>query len=1068
MPPKCPPRVIVAILLAMAGVVGDSTSAAPGPNRAARQYVLPNGWAISPAGRQIELGGLPLGLVAVPKTSYVLATSNGYSEHFLAVIDVAAAKVVQRVPIAEGWLGLAVSADGRRVYASAGSGDRILVYDFADGRLKAAGEVPLGAGTFPAGLHLNAAGNRLYVTANAADALLVVDLAAGKVTARVPVGVKPYTCLVTADEKIAYVSNWGESSVAVVDLGLRRVTAEIKVQERPNDLALTADGKHLFVSCGNRNTVSVIDTAERRVIEQIDVAVVPKSPLGSTPNALALAAGDKSLLVATADNNAVAVIDVERPGHSRPRGFIPTGWYPTALCLVDGGRRLLIANGKGSTATSNRLVAKEAQAPGKQELSGRHFGYIAALLPGTLSLVERPDARTLAAYSQQVHRNTPLGRKGTEQAAPPFPLGEKCPIRYVFYIIKENRTYDSVLGDMKEGDGDPAYCLLPEPVTPNHHGLARQFVLLDHFYHDAEVSADGHHWVTSAYATDYVEKFWPAMYGGKGRKARMDLHDDPVAFSKGGFLWDLCAAAGLSYRSYGEFARLRGAEPGKVRAAMPSLEGHIHPTYMGADAIGRMSDSRRLELWLAEFRLFEARGEMPRFTVLSLPGDHLLGTRPGIQSPRAMMAENDLVLGKMIEAISHSRFWPQTAVFVVEDDAQNGPDHVDCHRTVALVASPYMRRRAVDSTMYSTSSMLRTMELILGLPPLTQFDASATPMWAAFQAQPGPRPYDALPARVPLDEKNAVDAYGAARSMQLTLDEADTVDEAQYNEILWRAIKGRTAPLPPRNVAAFVLDRSEEKDDPFGNTFYSEIGVVDTARPKPLEAVAPAARLVSKSPDAAPYQITIDFTEAPELKDWVEKKLQPAVDKWYPIIVRALPSEHYAAPTWVAITMTADYRGVAATAGTRISCGLAWFKRNYNGEGPGAVIHELVHVVQRYGRVRGGATNPGRLVEGLADYIRWFQYEPVPTGTRPRNPDKASFTDSYRTTAGFLNFVAQHHDRQIVAKLNAAMRQGKYRDALWKELTGKTVDELWAEYVAALKRHPPRGRRPSAAGSRTG
>jgi len=811
MRPACPLPIRFLPGLVLISLAGMALSAEKNPAGTNPQYVLPNGWAISPVGKQIELDGLPLKLVPVPGGPYVLATSNGYTKHFLAVIDVSTASVVQRVPIAEGWLGLAVTADGRRVYASAGSRDRILVYDFVAGRLAPAGEIPLDVGAFSAGLCLNRAGNRLYVTANTADAILVVDLDTRRIKARIRVGIKPYTCMVTSDEKTAYVSNWGEASVAVVDLEACRVTATIKVQDRPNDLALTADQEHLFVSCGNRNTVCVIQTRARQVIEQIDVAVVPNSPLGSTPNALALAPGDKTLLVANADNNAVAVIDVARPGHSRPKGFLPTGWYPTALCLVDGGKRLLVANGKGNTSSPNRLLDKDAQAPGKQELSGRQFGYIAALLPGTLSLIAMPDEKTLAEYSQQVHRNTPLGRKRAEEIGPPFPLGKDCPIRYVFYIIKENRTYDSIFGDVKEGDGDPNYCLLPEPVTPNHHALARQFVLLDRFFHDAEVSADGHHWVTSAYATDYVEKFWPSMYGGRGRKARVDLHDDPVAFSKGGFLWDLCAAAGISYRSYGEFARVRGAEPGKVRAAMPSLEGHFHPTYMGADAIGKMSDLRRLELWLAEFRQFEARGEMPRFTVLSLPGDHLLGTRRGIQTPRAMMAENDLALGKMIEAISHSRFWKQTAVFVVEDDAQNGPDHVDCHRTVALVASPYVARRSVDSTMYSTSSMLRTMELILGLPPLTQYDAAAAPMWAAFQPQPDLRPYDCLPARVPLDEKNTAGAFGAQRSNQLTLDEADTVDDAVYNEILWHAIKGRDVRMPPRKVAAFVMERREKE-----------------------------------------------------------------------------------------------------------------------------------------------------------------------------------------------------------------------------------------------------------------
>jgi hypothetical protein len=249
------------------------------------------------------------------------------------------------------------------------------------------------------------------------------------------------------------------------------------------------------------------------------------------------------------------------------------------------------------------------------------------------------------------------------------------------------------------------------------------------------------------------------------------------------------------------------SEPGKVRPATPSLEGHIHPTYYGADGIQQMSDRRRLELWLEEFRQFEAKGEMPRFTILSLPGDHLLGTRPGVQTPRAMMAENDLVLGRIVEALSQSRFWKQMAIFVVEDDTQGGPDHVDIHRAPALVISPYSKRNHVDSTMYSTSSVLRTMELILGLPPLTQYDAAATPMWAAFQAKPDFTPYRALVPEVDLDEKNLATAYGAQRSIDLTLEVADTSDDSEYNEIIWKAIRGASSPLPPRRVAAFVMPR---------------------------------------------------------------------------------------------------------------------------------------------------------------------------------------------------------------------------------------------------------------------
>lgn len=763
------------------------------------RYLLPNGWILSPAGRQVELGGLPLKLLPVPGQRYLIATSSGYKDHFLAVIDLQSESIVQRVPLEEAWMGIAVSPAGDQVYASAGGQDRILVYRFSSGRLDYRHDIPLGVRTFPAGIAVNRKGDRLYVAANGDHTLKVIDPAQRRVVNVIPVGVKPYTCVLSPDERTGYVSNWGEDTVAVVGLRENNVFANIKVREKPNDLVLGGkDGDRLFVANGNRNIVSAIDTTSNRVSEEIDIAILPNSPPGSTPNALALSEDGRTLYAANADNNCIAVIDVSKPGKSSPRGFIPTGWYPTGV-VVDAARsKLVVANGKGMFSVPNARIWSE-------RAETQNPGYIAGVLHGNLSFVDVPLPETLAGYSQQVHQNSPLVTKRSEQAKAPFALGKKSPIRYVFYIIKENRTYDHIFGDMKEGNGDPDYCLFPEKITPNHHALARTFGLFDNFYNDAEVSADGHHWVTGAYATDYVEKLWPAMYGGKGRASRLSLHDDPVAFSAAGFLWDLCAKAGISYRSYGEFARIAFARPGTVRPATPSLVGHIHPTYYGADGIQQMSDRRRLELWLEEFREFERKGDMPRFTILSLPGDHLLGTRPGAQTPQAMMAENDLVLGKMVEALSQSRFWKQMAIFVVEDDTQGGPDHVDVHRGPVLVISPYSKRKHVDSTMYSGSSVLRTIELILGLPPLTQHDAASTPMWAAFQTRPDFRPYKALVPDVDLDEKNLSTAYGAARSVEMSLESADTSDDQEYNEIIWKAIRGADSPLPPRSVSAFVL-----------------------------------------------------------------------------------------------------------------------------------------------------------------------------------------------------------------------------------------------------------------------
>ena len=425
------------------------------PDAAAARVQLPNGWSLSPAGRQVALGGLPLKLVPVARSRYALALSSGYTEPFLAVLDTEQERVVQRVPITDGWLGLAASPDGRTVYASGGSQDRIFVYRFEDGTLSPAGEVALPTGTFPAGLALDRSGGRLVVTGNLTNALLTVDLAAGRVCQQVAVGTKPYTCILSQDGRTAYVSNWGEDSVAVVDLAQGQVRANVKVQEKPNDLLLAADGRRLFVANGNRNTVSVIDTKGARVIEHIDVGIMPSAPLGSTPNALALSPDGKRLFVANADNNAVAVIDISDPSRSKACGFIPTGWYPSAVCLDGKGKKLLIANGKGGGSRPNAALWRDSELTGRKSLGdAKNTGYIGGLLEGSVSFVSMPDARTLARYSQQVHQNSPYVT-ARPAAAAPFELGARCPIRHVIYVIKENRTYDQVFGDMKEGNGSP-------------------------------------------------------------------------------------------------------------------------------------------------------------------------------------------------------------------------------------------------------------------------------------------------------------------------------------------------------------------------------------------------------------------------------------------------------------------------------------------------------------------------------------------------------------------------------------------------------------------------------------
>jgi hypothetical protein len=442
-------------------------------------------------------------------------------------------------------------------------------------------------------------------------------------------------------------------------------------------------------------------------------------------------------------------------------------------------------------------------------------------LQGSLSILPVPDAATQQAMTRAVYGLTPLTAAGilAPVSAPlvsPIParVGGVSPIKYVFYVIRENRTYDQVFGDLPQGNGDPTLVLFGEDVTPNAHAIAREFVVLDNFYVDAEVSYDGHAFSTGAYATDIVQKMWPPNYGGHGGlylseggwETRTKYGN--ISAPPDGYIWDFAKRAGLTVRSYGEFADWE--KPGApVKATVPGLEGLVHPSYPPWDL--SIPDNVRVDVWLKEFREFEANGNLPRLCIFRLPNDHTNGTRAGAFTPRSMVAENDAALGRMVEAICRSRYWKESAIFVLEDDAQNGPDHVDAHRSVALVISPFVKRQAVDSTMYSTSGMLRTMELILGLPPMSQYDAAATPMYNAFQATPVLTPYTALPARVPTDERNDPRAPGARESAAMNWSGPDLTPELELNEIIWKSIRGADAEMPPPRRAAFVRS-IEEKD----------------------------------------------------------------------------------------------------------------------------------------------------------------------------------------------------------------------------------------------------------------
>jgi hypothetical protein len=502
------------------------------------------------------------------------------------------------------------------------------------------------------------------------------------------------------------------------------------------------------------------------------------------------------------------MVDVSKPGESRVSGFIPTGWYPTGVLFSRDGSNIFVLSGKGLTSLAN----PRGPQPGIPTADpGQYSG---SMLQGSLSIVPVPDAATLARYTRTVYSVTPysdatrLAPAGAPTASPiPRRVGAASPIAHVFYVIRENRTYDQILGDLDRGNGDPSLALFGEDVTPNAHALARQFVTLDNFYVDAEVSYDGHAFSTGAYATDFVEKIWPTNYASRGAVylseggGQMRTQYGNVTAPINGYIWDACVRAGKTVRSYGEFVALDPAT-GKMKATVPGLEGHVHPSYPPFDL--KVRDSNRVDIWLEEFDQLDKAGTLPALSIIRLPTDHTSGTSVGAPTPRAMIADNDLALGRIIEAISKSRAWKTSAVFVLEDDAQNGPDHVDAHRSPAFVASPFARRGAVDHTLYTTSGVLRTMELILGLPPMSQYDASATPLYGAFQMAPVVAPFAHREARVPLDEINRPGAPGAEASARMDFTEADRTPELELNEILWRSIHGPGAVMPPPVHAAFI------------------------------------------------------------------------------------------------------------------------------------------------------------------------------------------------------------------------------------------------------------------------
>jgi DNA-binding beta-propeller fold protein YncE len=790
-------------------------------------FLLNSGWRLDPVGRQIALDTLPMSTALTPDGKYLLVLNGGYRPPSVSVIETASGRVTGTVPVADGWLGLAISPKGDTVYVGGGSKASLFEFSFAGGLLTPARTfvvVPQeqrGNQDFIGDVAFSPDGRLLYAANLYRDSILVVNPQSGMVIGQYKTGRRPYRILFHPDGKSFFVTHWADGTLGQYDTADGSPMGQaVRVGAHASDMvwrngapdpevtAAAGDAPpytaRIFVAAANTNNVFALGVTagkEISVVESINIAMTPREPLGMTPSALGLSADGKRLFVACSDANAAAVVDIAQ-GRSRVEGFIPTGWYPTAVRSLANGT-LVVLNGKGLRSYPNaengpnpskrpEPVHTAAPAPPAVQFVGR-------MQTGTASWIEPFTAEQLDAWTARTLANSPYRDEKLDQQSP-LPK-----IEHVIYIVKENRSYDQVLGDMKEGNGDPSLVLFGENSTPNLHKLAREFVLLDNFYVNSDVSADGHNWSTAAIAPDYVQKMWPNKYAS--RRGPYDFEEqDAASLPPAGYLWTNAAAAGIPLRNFGYTVNNKpnaalGAEQ-ITGVRDPVLAKVTNPLYRGFDL--NYPDLERVKVFLNELAEYEKTGSMPRLIVMRLGNDHTSGTAAGKIAPLCAAADNDFAVGQLVEGVSKSKFWAGTAIFILEDDAQNGPDHVDSHRSPAFVISPWVKRHAVDSSMYNTTSMLRTIEFLLGLKPMTHFDAGARPMTAAFQSQPNPAPYAAEKPRISLDEKNPAAGVpsgpAAARAAHMNFDEADTNDDDELNDILWRAIRKDAPPPPVRSI----------------------------------------------------------------------------------------------------------------------------------------------------------------------------------------------------------------------------------------------------------------------------
>lgn len=806
-------------------------------------HIVATSQIINPAGNTVVFPGRPTDL-ALNNAENILAVKN---KSDLIFVDVANQTIKQtlELPKKSGntFVGIAWSSNDSIVWTTDTKGflrSAILgedgMFDWHDKIVLKGPEKENNNKSYPGGFVLDEDKDLIYVTLSRNNSLGIVNTKTMELEAQIPVGIAPFTVIIK-DSK-AYVTNWGgrvpssgdvtgitsksdaivdpktgiasSGTVSVVDLKSRKVLKEIEIGLLPCNMTLSKDASRLYIANANSDIISVIDTENDILLKSIETKPLAELPFGSAPNALVLGSSGKLLYVANGANNLLAVIDLET---DKVTGLIPTGWYPGAVLLNKAGTELIVANVKGIGGRWE----ERSKIPKGGFNSHDHMG--------SVSFIPVPGKEELNAYSLQAATNMRLPKitkamniESVEEKIVPVPTrpGEKSIFKHVIYIIKENRTYDQVYGDLPQGNGDPSLCQFGREVTPNHHALAEEFVLLDNTYCNGVLSADGHMWAMEGFVTDYLEK----SFGGFVRSYPYD-GDDALAYASSGFIWNKVIDAGLSFRDYGEFVIAdiqpedatwtelydqykAGTNDIKIRATtqVKPLEPYLCPTYIGFP--GKVSDVYRAGEFIKELKEFEKNDNFPNFMILHLPNDHTVGTREGFPTPRAQVADNDLALGQVVDAVSHSKFWKETAIFVIQDDTQAGLDHVDGRRTGALCISPYTKRGEVISTFYNQNSLLRTMELILGLSPMTQFDLLAEPMVNCFTNEPDFTPYTVKPNNIPLDEmnpslsaiSNKKQLYYAQKSMEMPLDDIDRANEKLFNRIIWHSVKGYDVEYP--------------------------------------------------------------------------------------------------------------------------------------------------------------------------------------------------------------------------------------------------------------------------------